>query len=119
MFHIQIYLILQTSIVTNFSSENTRRIIWTFSISYGDDYQKAKKLLLNWIENDKRIIKDQEPLIVLSELADSSVNIMVRVWVKSEDFLEVKFDYNEKVYSEFPKNGLSIPFPQLDVNINK
>jgi len=44
---------------------------------------------------------------------------MVRVWVKSEDFLEVKFDYNEKVYSEFPKNGLSIPFPQLDVNINK
>ena len=111
--------ILQTSIVTNFSSENTRRIIWTFSISYGDDYQKAKKLLLNWIENDKRIIKDHEPLIVLSELADSSVNIMVRVWVKSEDFLEVKFDYNEKVYSEFPKNGLSIPFPQLDVNINK
>ncbi len=111
--------ILQTSIVTNFSTENTRRIIWTFSIAYGDDFDKAKALLLEWIKNDKRILKDKEPLVVLSELADSSVNIMVRVWVKSEDFLEVKFNYNEKVYSEFPKNGLSIPFPQLDVNINK
>ena len=70
-------------------------------------------------KNDKRILKDKEPLVVLSELADSSVNIMVRVWVKSDDFLEVKFDYNEKVYSEFPRNGLSIPFPQLDVNLNK
>ena len=77
----------------------SRRIIWTFSIAYGDDFEKAKNLLLKWIKNDKRILKDKEPLVVLSELADSSVNIMVRVWVKSEDFLEVKFDYNEKVYS--------------------
>ena len=60
-----------------------------------------------------------EPMVVISELADSSVNIMVRVWVKSENFLSVKFDYNEKVYIEFPKNNLNIPFPQLDVNINK
>ena len=58
-------------------------------------------------------------MVVISELADSSVNIMVRVWVKSENFLDVKFDFNEKVYREFPKNGLNIPFPQLDVNIKK
>ena len=111
--------ILQTAIVTNFSSEDTRRIIWTFSISYGDDFNKAKKLLLKWINEDDRILKDKQPMIVISELADSSVNIMVRVWVKSDNFLDVKFDYNEKVYNEFPKNGLSIPFPQLDVNLNK
>ena len=111
--------ILQTSMVTNFSSEDRRRIIWTFSIAYGDDFNKAKNLLLKWIKEDQRILNDQEPMVVLSELADSSVNIMVRVWVKSENFLGVKFDFNEKVYNEFPKNGLSIPFPQLDVNLSK
>ena len=111
--------ILQTSMVTNFSSEDRRRIIWTFSIAYGDDFNKAKNLLLKWIKEDDRILNDQEPMVVLSELADSSVNIMVRVWVKSENFRGVKFDFNEKVYNEFPKNGLSIPFPQLDVNLSK
>ena len=75
--------------------------------------------LLKWIDEDDRILKDKEPMVVISELADSSVNIMVRAWVKSEDFLDVKFKFNEKVYQEFPQNGLSIPFPQLDVNIKK
>ncbi len=111
--------ILQTSLVTNYSSEDIRRVIWTFSIAYGDDFNKAKSLLLKWIKEDDRILEDMEPMVVISELADSSVNIMVRVWVKSENFLSVKFDYNEKVYNEFPKNNLNIPFPQLDVNINK
>ena len=111
--------ILQTSLVTNYSSEDIRRVIWTFSIAYGDDFNKAKSLLLKWIKEDERILDDMEPMVVISELADSSVNIMVRVWVKSENFLNVKFDYNEKVYNEFPKNNLNIPFPQLDVNINK
>ena len=111
--------ILQTSLVTNYSSEDVRRVIWTFSIAYGDDFKRAKSLLLKWIKEDERILDDMEPMVVISELADSSVNIMVRVWVKSENFLNVKFDYNEKVYNEFPKNNLNIPFPQLDVNINK
>ena len=111
--------ILQTSIVINYSSEDIRRVIWTFSIAYGDDFNKAKSILLEWIDQDARILQDKEPMVVISELADSSVNIMVRVWVKSENFLDVKFDFNEKVYIEFPKNGLNIPFPQLDVNIKK
>ena len=111
--------ILQTSIVINYSSEDIRRVIWTFSIAYGDDFNKAKTILLKWINEDGRILKDKDPMVVISELADSSVNIMVRVWVKSENFLDVKFDFNEKVYNEFPKNGLNIPFPQLDVNIKK
>ena len=88
--------ILQTSLVTNYSSEDIRRVIWTFSIAYGDDFNKAKSLLLKWIKEDERILDDMEPMVVISELADSSVNIMVRVWVKSENFLNVKFDYNEK-----------------------
>ena len=79
----------------------------------------AKNLLLQWIKEDSRILEDEEPRIVLSELADSSVNIRVRVWVKKANFKPVKFDFNEKVYKEFPQNGLSIPFPQMDVNIDK
>ena len=73
------------------------------------DFNIAKSLLLKWIKDDKRIIDDMEPMVVISELADSSVNIMVRVWVNLKIF-GVKFDFNEKVYNEFPKNNLSIPF---------
>ena len=74
---------------------------------------------LSWIEKDSRILSDKKSDIVLSELADSSVNIRVRVWVNRKDFQPVKFDFNEKVYKEFPKKGLNIPYPQLDVNLNK
>ena len=111
--------VLQSNSITNFSAEDKRRIEWIFSISYGDNYDVAKNLLLQWIKEDSRILEDEEPRIVLSELADSSVNIRVRVWVKKANFKPVKFDFNEKVYKEFPQNGLSIPFPQMDVNIDK
>ena len=70
-------------------------------------------------KKDSRILNDKKSDIVLSELADSSVNIRVRVWVKRKDFQPVKFEFNEKVYKEFPKKGLNIPYPQLDVNLNK
>ncbi len=111
--------VLQTSKVTNFTAEDIRRVIWTFSMAYGNDFNKAKSLILKWIKDDERVIKDMEPLVVISELGESSVNIMVRVWVKTEDYLNVKFDYNEKVYNEFPKNNLTIPFPQLDVYLKR
>ena len=111
--------LLQSSSLTNFSAEDKRRIQWTFCIAYGDDYDLAKKLLNGWIKEDTRILDNKESNIVLSELADSSVNIRVRVWVRKIDFQPVKFDFNERVYKEFPKNGLNLPFPQLDVNLNK
>ncbi len=108
---------LSTGSMVNYSTEATRRVDFSFGIAYGDDYDKAKKLISELIEKDERIKKDPEPFIALGELADSSVNITVRVWVKASDYWAVHFDTQEKVYKEFPKAGLSIPFPQMDVHI--
>jgi len=97
----------------------TRRVDFTFGIGYGDDYDKAKKVLLDLINADDRILKDPEPFIALSELADSSVNIVVRVWAKGADYWGIFFEMNEKVYKTFTNEGLNIPFPQMDVHLIK
>jgi small conductance mechanosensitive channel len=110
---------LASSSMTNFSAEETRRVDWKFGIAYGDDYDKAKEVLLSWIEADTRALKEPAPFIALSELADSSVNIVVRVWVDPADYWSLYFDMNEKVYKEFGKHGLNIPFPQMDVHLDK
>ncbi len=110
---------LSTGSLINYSTEETRRVDFSFGIAYGDSYDTAKALLLKLIKADSRIMDAPEPFIVLGALADSSVNITVRVWVNSSDYWGVFFDMNENVYKEFDKNGLSIPFPQLDVHLNK
>jgi small conductance mechanosensitive channel len=110
---------LSNASMTNFSTMEDRRVDFTFSIAYGDDYDKAKEVLLQLIRADKRIQDDPEPFIALSEMADSSVNIVVRVWAKGADYWDVFFDMNEKVYKTFSKEGLNIPFPQLDVHMIK
>jgi len=110
---------LSTGSVTNFSQEPTRRVDWSFGIAYGDNVEKARKVLLNLINADSRILKDPEPFIGLGELADSSVNLTVRVWVNAEDFWDVFFEMNENVYGDFEKEGLSIPFPQMDIHLDK
>lgn len=110
---------LSNGSLTNFSAEETRRVDWTFGIGYGDDYDKAKETLMQFISADERIHTDPEPFIALSALADSSVNIVVRVWVNPADYWGVFFDMNEKVYKGFSKAGLNIPFPQMDVHVHK
>ncbi len=110
---------LSTGTMTNFSALETRRVDWTFGIAYGDDFEKAEKVLKGLISKDSRILKDPEAFIALSELADSSVNIVVRAWVNSGDYWGVFFDMNKKVYQSFEKEGLSIPFPQMDVHLDK
>lgn len=109
---------LSTSSLTNFSTEETRRVDWTFGIGYGDDASKARDLLKNLCDQDNRILKDPEVFIALSALADSSVNFVVRAWVKAEDYWGVFFDMNEKVYNTFNKEGINIPFPQMDVHVH-
>ncbi len=94
---------LSTGSLTNFSTEPTRRIEWVFGIGYGDKYEKAKDVLNAFIEEDDRILKEPEPLIALKELADSSVNLVVRVWANSADYWAIYFDMNEKVYQSFEK----------------
>jgi small conductance mechanosensitive channel len=110
---------LSTGSVKNYSAEQQRRVDFVFAIAYGDNYDQAKSVISKLIEADLRILKDPAPFIVLSELADSSVNITVRVWAKSSDYWAIKFDLTESVYKEFPKAGLNIPFPQMDVHLPK
>lgn len=110
---------LATGSLTNFSTQETRRVDWTFGIAYGDDLDKAYKVLSSLIAKDERILSDPEPFMALSELADSSVNIVVRVWVNAADYWGVYFRLNEEVYKTFEKEGLSIPFPQTDVHLHK
>ncbi len=108
---------LSNSTVTNFTRENTRRVDIVYGIGYDDNILKAKEIIQNVIKADDRILNDPAPMVVTSELADSSVNITTRVWTKTSDYWAVKFDLIEKVKLEFDKNGISIPFPQRDVHI--
>jgi small conductance mechanosensitive channel len=106
-------------IITNYSKRDTRRVDMVFGIGYGDDIRKAKDIITGIIEADERILKDPAPLVAVGELADSSVNFNVRPWVKSADYWGVYFDLNEKIKMAFDDNGISIPFPQMDVHIEK
>jgi len=108
---------LSNSSITNFSTEDRRRVDFVFGIGYGDDIQKAKSLITDLVKKDSRILDDPEPQIVVSELADSSVNIVVRVWAERTDYWAIYFDMQEKVKIAFDANGVSIPFPQRDVHI--
>lgn len=174
---------LSTGTINNYSTEYYRRVEWVVGISYGDDFDTAKKILTDILDSDERVVKksceedynniigldspsqpereempnviekkgllsrlslhkkkltdssnwdlnkikisyhapqgDCSPTINLSELADSSVNIKIRAWVRTENYWNVFFDINERIYKEFPKNGLSFPFPQLDVHLDK
>lgn len=108
---------LATGVMTNFSKQKTRRVDWVFSISYGDSYDKAKAVLSRLCDEDQRILKTPEPMIVLGKLNNSSVDITMRAWVNSMDYWVVFFSMNEKVYKTFAQEGLNIPFPQMDVHV--
>lgn len=110
---------LSTGPVTNFNKETDRRVDWLFSISYGDDYDKAKAVLQRLCDADERILKDPQPVIELMKMSDSSVDITVRARVKPEDYWQVFFKMNEQVYKTFPKEGLNFPFPQMDVHMRE
>lgn len=108
---------LSTGPVTNYNKETDRRVDWVFSISYGDDYDKAKAVLQRLCDADQRILKEPKPVIELIKMSDSSVDITVRVRVKPEDYWAVYFNMNELVYKTFPQEGLNFPFPQMDVHV--
>lgn len=110
---------LSTGSLTNFSREPLRRVDWSYGITYGDDMEQFKKAMNDFIQEDKRILTDPEPFIGLSELADSSVNFAVRVWVNAPDYWGVFFDMNEKVYKRFADYNLNKPFPQVDLHLHQ
>lgn len=111
--------VLANSSMTNYSTEPRRRVDWTFGVGYGDDASKTRETLMELIKADSRILSDPEPFIALSELGDSSVNFVVRVWVEAGDYWGVFFEMNENVYKKFAEVGLNIPFPQMDVHVHK
>lgn len=105
--------------ITNFSAKDTRRVDMVFGIGYDDDLLKAKQLLETMIKEDERILAEPAAQVAVSELGDSSVNFVVRPWVKSGDFWGVMFDFTEAVKLRFDQEGISIPFPQMDVHVHK
>jgi len=110
---------LSTGSMVNYSTEPTRRVDFTFGIAYGDSVDKARKILFEIFKEDKRILTDPAYFVGLSEMADSSVNLTARAWVKGEDYWDVFFEINEKTYNSFNAEGISIPFPQMDVHLQK
>jgi len=105
--------------ITNFSARPTRRVDMVFGISYDDDIRQAKKLLEDIIAADDRVLQEPAPVIALGELADSSVNFLVRPWVNSADYWKVLWDTTEAVKIRFDAEGVSIPYPQMDVHMPK
>lgn len=107
---------LSSGAVTNFSRETTRRVDWTFGVDYGEDFDKVKAVVEAIVASDSRILTDPAPFIALHTLADSSVNIVVRVWVESPNYWDVYFNINQAVYTTFNEKGINFPFPQLTVH---
>ena len=110
---------LSTSSMTNYSTEEKRRCDWTVGVGYGDDLDKVRQTIKKLCDDDARILKDPEVFIAVAELADSSVNFTVRAWVKAEDYWGVFFDMNENIYKTFNKEGINIPYPQMDIHLQK
>ncbi len=109
---------LATGSLTNFSVMPTRRIDFAFGIGYSDDIDKAKEILLKMAQKDERVLKEENPPAVMVEsLGDSSVNLKLRIWVKSEDYWSLWCDTQEGVKKQFDAAGISIPFPQRDVHL--
>jgi small conductance mechanosensitive channel len=105
--------------ITNFSARDTRRIDMVFGIGYDDDMLTAKQIMEEILQKHELVLADPESVVAVAELADSSVNFNVRPWVKSDDYWDVRSDLIEKIKLAFDKNGISIPYPQMDIHSDK
>lgn len=107
---------LSSGNITNYSKEPLRRVDFTIGVEYGEDIDKVRKALSDILSMDERVLQEPAPVIVLGSLADSSVNMSVRVWVKGENYWSVYFETNEKIYNEFNRLGINFPYPQLTIH---
>ena len=110
---------ISTGIINNYSQAATRRVDWNITISYGDDVEVARRVLMQMMTEDKRVKQDPAPVVYLTSLGSDAVNISARAWVDNADYWGVFFELNERIYNELPKHGLHFPFPQLSVHIEK
>lgn len=107
---------LSSGTVTNYSREETRRVDWVIGVEYGEDYSKVESTVRRILATDSRILQTPEPFVALHALDASSVNVVIRVWVKSDDYWGVYFDMNKTIYAVFNEEGIGFPFPQLTVH---
>ena len=114
---------LSNGTINNYSQNIYRRLEWLVDVEYGAPSDKVKAVLKSIVDNEKRIVyaptAPADPTIALNSLRDSSVQFVVRAWVKKEDYWDVLYDVNEEIYCKVPENGIQFPYPQLDVHINK
>jgi small conductance mechanosensitive channel len=106
-----------SDIITNITAKDTRRIDLTVGISYSDDMAKTKDILIGLAKEESRILTDPAPTVAVAELADSSVNLVFRPWVKTADYWDVRFELTERIKNRLDEAGISIPFPQQDVHL--
>ncbi len=110
---------IMDSVITNYSANDTRRVDMVFGVGYEDDIDKVRKTIEEVVATDDRVLDEPECQIAVMELADSSVNFVVRPWVKTSDYWGVYLDLTEKIKKRFDEVGISIPFPQQDVHIHR
>ena len=110
---------ISTSIIDNYSEAPMRRVEITVDVAYGTDIDKTREVILGVCAADSRIAAEPAPVVYLSGLADSSVKVMLRVWVENANYWDVHFDLNERIYKALPENGIGFPFPQLDVHLKQ
>lgn len=109
--------IVSSGTITNITANSTRRIDMVFGIGYDDDIKGAEQILMELVQKEPKVLSDPPVTVAVSELADSSVNFVVRPWVNTEDYWDVKFSLTEKIKLAFDEAGISIPYPQQDVHM--
>lgn len=107
------------NVITNYTRMPTRRVDVNVGVAYGTDLDKAIKIAMNLMQNHPKVLKDPAPTVVITELADSSINLQLRAWAKTEDYWAVKGDLTKDIYKAYMKEGIEIPFPQMDVHIKE
>jgi small conductance mechanosensitive channel len=108
---------LSSNTIVNYAMRETRRVEWTVGVDYGTDYDLAKSTIQSILRANKQVLTDPTPYIVLKELNESSIDILIRVWVNRADYWDVYFGVNEQIYKTFAAKGINIPFPQLTVHL--
>lgn len=110
---------ITNGVIVNITANSTRRLDMVFGISYGDDILKAKQVFAAVLATEPRILPEPAPLIVVSELGDSSVNFNVRPWVKTDEYWDIKWSLTEKIKIALDEAGITIPFPQREIHVNQ
>lgn len=110
---------ISSSIVDNYSQPTTRRVDWKVSISYGDDIDVVRKEILAMLTQDKRVLNDPAPIVVLAELGNSAVILSVRAWAANVDYWDLFWEINERIYKELPQKGIHFPYPQMDIHVKQ